>query len=158
MRGRREGEGEGGPNQSHWLALRKSAYVVVFHKIFPPRTSEWIIFINLFVDNYLVNGVTNVYVTLEHHVMFFNVKNRNYHIWGRLSKQTIILRAILFNLPGPWLIWFSGLTGGGVTDMTVSTSDDETKLGLPSLSFIQDCFLSRVIRMENLLWVSIRYC
>ena len=30
--------------------------------------------------------------------------------------------------------------------------------GLPSLSFIQDCFLSRVIKIENLLWVSIRYC
>ena len=77
MRGRRQG---GGGPQSEPLALRKSAYVVVFHKIFPPRTEERIIFINLFVDNYLVNSVTNVYVTLEHHVMFFNVKNLNYHI------------------------------------------------------------------------------
>ena len=78
--GEEAGRGRGRGSQSEPLALRKSAYVVVFHKIFPPRTSEWIIFINLFVDNYLVNGVTNVYVTSEHHVMFFNVKKRNYHI------------------------------------------------------------------------------
>ena len=45
---------------------------------------------------------------------------------------------------------------GLCTDMTVWWQD-KTR-ALPSLSFIQFCFLSRVIKIENLLWVSIRYC
>ena len=126
----------------------------ILWNISPRQTEEWIIFINLFVDNYLVNGVTNVYVPscflmykykLSQLILGWWIDTRYCCPAGEETER----RGEEREKCRPWLIW--------VTEL-VWQWQWQSHLSASTVSQSSDIVFSAASLDIKLLGVSIRYC